>query len=58
MSEVNPGLGLYIQYEIDAAMDLVWSRAERMGLTPEEVDRAFQHYGVDGFDEWYREGEE
>lgn len=47
-----------IQSGIDRLMEDVWYSAEKQGLTWQEVDRAFQHYGIEGFDEWWKEGEQ
>lgn len=47
-----------IEYGIDQLMEEVWNSAEKQGLSWQEVDQAFQRFGIEGFDEWWKEGEE
>lgn len=47
-----------IEWEIEKMFDKVWSSAERQGVTWQEVHKAFEQAGIDGFDEWWKEGEE
>lgn len=47
-----------VDWGIDRLFDKVWTSAERQGIPWQEVNESFLRYGLEGFDDWWKEGEE
>lgn len=43
---------------IDRLFEKVWEHADRHEMSWQDVDQALQRYGLEGFDEWWKAGEE